>query len=203
METPYQCPSIHFFSSAILSPAALCFYALFVLALLTCITMAFATSRQDREGQKRAIASGETPTNVEGSGATLTMAGRETAKWQAVCMDLAINLCAVVGNTETAEYVSRAPPNESNKILSCIFEKMGYPKRAATWLNECASAPSTSAYPIPPSGLDTVGGEALPPVITITDSFGSFGKRSSGGNPLTCSAEFSAAMQGRAQPWNI
>ena len=159
--------------------------------------MAFAGTRQRAEG------SGETPTDMEGSGVTLTMAGWETAKWQALCMDMTTNLCAVMGNTETAEYVARAPPNESNKILSYLLERMGYPKRAAAWLGACARAPNTSAYPIPPSGLDTVDSEALPPVITITDSFGSFGKKNSNSNPLTCSTEFSAAMDGRADPWNI
>jgi hypothetical protein len=51
--------------------------------------------------------------------------------------------------------------------------------------------------------LDTVGSEALPPVITLTDSFGSFGKKSSNSNPSTCSTEFTAIMDGRANPWNI
>ena len=72
------------------STAALCRHAFLVRSLpasTSTSTMAFAGTRQ----------------RAEGSGATLTRAGRETAKWQSLCMDMATNMCAVMGNTETAE----------------------------------------------------------------------------------------------------
>ena len=106
-----------------LSPASLCIILL-ALSLLIYITMASDGTR------KRARGSGGTSTKTKGSGATMTKDDQETARWQALCKDMAINTCAVLGSPETAEYGAHAPPNESNKILSFLLEKMGYPRRA-------------------------------------------------------------------------
>ncbi len=69
------------------------------------------------------------------------------------------------------------------------------------WLAECVKAPNSSIWPIPSSGLPVTGGQP-PPVYTMTDSFGAFGWQKNG-NCITCTAEFTAMLAGRADPWPV
>jgi hypothetical protein len=76
--------------------------------------MAFAATQKKKN----------TPGNAEELGQTL--AGRETEKWQAVCMEMTTHMRSVMGSHEFAEYVSRAPPNEAHQVFASLVEKMGY-----------------------------------------------------------------------------